>query len=113
MAKTTKIKNVKPTLNPTEIDEEVVNLMLSDNVMDTLASDQEMRRAELNFFAETLVLMQNMAKAIDDLVFTVNACSVHKMQDFLKKFKQNLDTETNKITKKGKLPKNVYQFKGK
>lgn len=79
------------------IDEEVLDLLPSENVLKALESDIEMKRVVLNCFCELLSLYKKQNQELEALEQTITIASTQKVVDFFSKVKENTVEEEKRV----------------
>lgn len=87
------------------IDEDVINTMNNEQVELGVSDEVQIRRCELNFFAELLSQLREMNKRLDDLHNTLNMVGADKLTAYFKEFSTNFAEEETRARVKSKISK--------
>lgn len=80
------------------IDEEILDLLPSENVMNAISDEKEIRRVILNCFCELLSQMKEFNKQVDEFNTYLSVVSSDKLVDFFTELKHNTEEEEKRET---------------
>lgn len=87
------------------IDKDVLDIMKQKDVLDTLKSERDMKRLELNFACEMLSTVKELSTALNDLMNVLTICSADKLTEFFKEVKKNVTGEQKRVELQNKIKK--------
>jgi len=94
----------KETKTP-NIDEETLDVMKQEDILEGLSSEKEIRRMELNCYAELYGVIKDVRATVDELNQMISVVSADKLTTFFKEVQKNLDVETTRVNVQEKIKK--------
>lgn len=90
---TAKTNKGKIEATPSSIDKDVLDIMSQEDILKAISDDKQLWRLLLNYFAEMLSTIKELAKAQDEFNQMISICSADKMQNFFKELQENVAEE--------------------
>ena len=88
-----------------KIDNDVLDTMQKEQIELGISTEIQMRRTELNFYAELLSQHREMNKQLENLYQTLNMIGAERLTEYFKEFTTNYKNEENRVKLKEKLGK--------
>lgn len=85
------------------IDEETLDVMKQEDILEAISSEKEIKRMELNCFAELYGAIKDLRADIDTLNQMISVVSADKLTSFFKEVQSNLDVETKRVNVQNKI----------
>ena len=94
----------KETQTP-NIDEDALDVMKQEDILEAISSEKEMKRFELNCYAELYSAIKDLRADVDALNQMISVVSADKLTAFFKEVSKNLDTEVTRTNVQEKIKK--------
>lgn len=88
-----------------KIDNDVLDTMQKEQIELGVSTEIQMRRTELNFYAELLSQHREMNKQLENLYQTLNMIGAERLTEYFKEFTTNYKNEENRVKLKEKIGK--------
>lgn len=88
-----------------KIDNDVLDTMQKEQIELGISTEIQMRRTELNFYAELLSQHREMNKQLENLYQTLNMIGAERLTEYFKEFTTNYKNEENRVKLKEKIGK--------
>jgi len=96
-----------------KIDNDVNETMLKEQIDLGVADETQIRRVELNFFAELLSQFREFNKNMENLYQTLNMVGADKLTQYFKEFSDNFKKEEQSVKLQNKLRQSHKSAKSK
>ena len=87
------------------IEEETLDVMKQEDILEAISSEKEMKRFELNCYAELYGVIKELRADVDALNQMISVVSADKLTAFFKEVSKNLDTEVTRTNVQEKIKK--------
>lgn len=94
-----------------KIDKEVLDIMKSEEILNSMSDDKQVKRLILNCFCEFLSEIRGLRKDFDEFAQMISVCSADKLADFFKELHSNVSQETKRMELKEKMAKSHQKSK--
>jgi len=88
-----------------EIDKDVLETLNEEQVELGVSDEKQIRRCELNFYAELISQLKEMNHRLDDMHNTLNMVGADKLTAYFKEFTDNFAKEERRARVKAKISK--------
>lgn len=88
-----------------KMDNDVLDTMQKEQIELGISTEIQMRRTELNFYAELLSQHREMNKQLENLYQTLNMIGAERLTEYFKEFTTNYKNEENRVKLKEKIGK--------
>lgn len=93
-------KEKKVEMKPAEIDTDVLNILGKECALTNVASDEIMKRFELNALCEMLSQLKNLESALEEQLNLLSIAGNDKIADFFGKVRENMEKEEARAKRK-------------